>query len=73
MVLHVHQWGDASDPPLLCLHGVTAHGERFRRLALELPDVDVQGDTSKPSFSQSMEQSFFVDDLPARDVDQNRS
>ncbi len=35
MILHTHEWGDPSDRPLLCLHGVTAHGERFRRLALE--------------------------------------
>jgi lipase len=35
VILHTHEWGDPSDPPLLCLHGVTAHGERFRRLAHE--------------------------------------
>src|SRR2546421_3639305 len=35
MELHVHEWGDASGPALVCLHGVTGHGERFRRLALE--------------------------------------
>jgi lipase len=33
--LHVHEWGDPSAPPLVCLHGVTAHGERFRKLAEE--------------------------------------
>lgn len=33
MELHVHQWGEASAPPLLCLHGVSSHGRRFRRLA----------------------------------------
>jgi len=33
--LHVHEWGDGSGPPLVCLHGVTAHGERYRRLATE--------------------------------------
>jgi lipase len=33
MRLHVHEWGDASAPPLVCLHGVTAHGTRFKRLA----------------------------------------
>jgi lipase len=31
--LHVHEWGDPEAPPLVCLHGVTAHGERFKRLA----------------------------------------
>jgi lipase len=35
VILHTHEWGDATAPPLVCLHGVTAHGERFRRLALE--------------------------------------
>ena len=33
MRLHVHEWGEPSAPPLVCLHGVTGHGERFRRLA----------------------------------------
>src|SRR2546430_14083952 len=33
MLLHVHSWGDPASPPLVCLHGVTGHGERFKRLA----------------------------------------
>jgi len=33
MLLHTYEWGDADAPALLCLHGVTGHGERFRRLA----------------------------------------
>jgi lipase len=33
--LFVHEWGDRSAPPLVCLHGVTGHGERFKRLAEE--------------------------------------
>jgi lipase len=33
--LHVHEWGDADAPALVCLHGVTGHGERFRQLADE--------------------------------------
>jgi lipase len=33
--LHVHEWGDADAPPLVCLHGVTGHGERFKQLAEE--------------------------------------
>ena len=28
--LHTHEWGDPGAPPLVCLHGVTGHGERFR-------------------------------------------
>jgi lipase len=35
MRLNVHEWGDPSAPPLVCLHGVTAHGRRFRKLAEE--------------------------------------
>ena len=35
MVLHLHEWGDRNAPPVLCLHGVAAHGRRFRRLAEE--------------------------------------
>lgn len=36
MRLHVHEWGEAAAPPVVCLHGVTAHGGRFRRLAERL-------------------------------------
>ena len=35
MRLHVHEWGAADGQPLLCLHGVTSHAVRFRRLAQE--------------------------------------
>src|ERR671936_1429115 len=35
MELHLHEWGDPAAPPVVCLHGVTAHGRRFRRLAEE--------------------------------------
>jgi lipase len=35
MQLHVHEWGDPACPPLVCIHGVSAHGRRFRRLAEE--------------------------------------
>jgi len=34
-VLYVHEWGDLASPPVVCLHGVTGHGERFKRLAEE--------------------------------------
>ncbi len=33
MRLHVHDWGPSDGKPLLCLHGVTSWGGRFRRLA----------------------------------------
>ena len=32
-MLHVHEWGDPDAPPVVCLHGITGHGRRFRRLA----------------------------------------
>jgi lipase len=35
MELNLHEWGDSSAPVLVCLHGVNAHGRRFRRLAEE--------------------------------------
>lgn len=35
MRLHVHEWGPPDARPLLCLHGITSHGIRFRRLAQE--------------------------------------
>jgi lipase len=35
MLLNVHEWGDADAPPVVCLHGVTAHGERYKQLAEE--------------------------------------
>lgn len=49
MRLHTHAWGDPAGRPLVCVHGVTGHGERFRRLAQErLPHrrvlaVDLRG------------------------------
>src|SRR5919109_1529308 len=33
MELRVHEWGDRTSPAVVCLHGVNAHGRRFRRLA----------------------------------------
>jgi lipase len=35
MRLHVHDWGDPEAPALVCVHGVSAHGRRFRKLAEE--------------------------------------
>jgi lipase len=35
MLLHLHEWGDPRSPPVVCLHGISAHGRRFRRLAEE--------------------------------------
>ena len=35
MRLHVHEWGPADAPPVVCVHGVSAHGRRYRKLAEE--------------------------------------
>jgi lipase len=35
MQLQLHEWGDRSAPPVVCVHGVNAHGRRFRKLAEE--------------------------------------
>lgn len=43
MILNAHEWGDPAGPPLVCLHGVTGHGARFRSLAERLPGRRVVG------------------------------
>jgi len=35
MKLHTYEWGDPESPLVVCLHGVTGHGLRFRKLAEE--------------------------------------
>lgn len=35
MRLNLHEWGDPRAPAVVCVHGVSAHGRRFRRLAEE--------------------------------------
>ena len=35
MRLHVHEWGDPDAPTVVCVHGVSAHGRRYRKLAEE--------------------------------------
>jgi lipase len=35
MLLHLHEWGGRGAAPVVCVHGVNAHGRRFRRLAEE--------------------------------------
>jgi lipase len=36
MRLHVHEWGESSGARVVCLHGLTGDGGRFRRLARRL-------------------------------------
>ncbi|MDQ2984683.1 MAG: alpha/beta hydrolase [Actinomycetota bacterium] len=54
MRLHVHEWGDPVAPPIVCLHGISAHGRRFRQLAedrlaarfrIVAPDLRGHGDS----------------------------
>jgi lipase len=35
VLLQLHEWGDPGAPPVVCVHGLSAHGRRFRRLAEE--------------------------------------
>src|SRR5262245_39716879 len=34
-LLNIHEFGDPSGEPVLAVHGITAHGRRFTRLATE--------------------------------------
>jgi lipase len=34
--LNLHEWGDPAGEPLVCVHGLTGHGARFRRLGERL-------------------------------------
>jgi lipase len=36
--LHLYEWGDPGSPTLVCLHGVTSYGGRFRYLAERFAD-----------------------------------
>jgi lipase len=35
VLLHMREWGEPDAPVVVCLHGITAHGLRFRKLAEE--------------------------------------
>ncbi len=54
MSLARYEWGDASRPALVCLHGVTSHGRHFARLADRLSDrfhvvaLDLRGHGGSP-------------------------
>lgn len=39
--LALHEWGDASSPRVVCLHGVASHGRHFAKLAEALPGFHV--------------------------------
>lgn len=54
MSLARNEWGDASLPTLVCLHGVTAHGRHFAKFAERLSDcfhvvaLDLRGHGDSP-------------------------
>ncbi len=54
MSLARYEWGDASRPALVCLHGVTSHGRHFAQLAERLSDrfhvvaLDLRGHGGSP-------------------------
>lgn len=43
MQLATYEWGDPAGEPVVCLHGVTGHGQRFEMLAERLPGRRVIG------------------------------
>ena len=43
MIVNTYEWGDAGGPAVMCLHGVTGHGARYRALAGRLPGRRVVG------------------------------
>jgi lipase len=43
MKLASYEWGDPTGAPVVCLHGVTGHGQRFEMLAERLPGRRVVG------------------------------
>jgi lipase len=78
MRLHVHDWGPPDAPPLLCLHGVTSWGGRFRRLAQErlgsfrvfAPDLRGHGVSHwEPPWSLDAHTDDVVDTLDALQLD----
>ena len=79
MRLHVHSWGDQEAPPLVCVHGVTGHGERFKRLAEErwaesfhvlAPDLRGHGRSGyEPPWTFATHVADLVETLDALEID----
>jgi len=74
----LHRWGPADASPLLCLHGITSWGGRFRRLAEErltafrvlAPDLRGHGRSDwEPPWSLGTHVGDLVDTLGAEHVD----
>ena len=70
MQLSVTEWGDPAGAPVVCLHGVTGHGRRFRRLAEErLPSYRVLGVDYRGHGSSTWEPPWSVEQHVADLVD----
>jgi len=76
--LNVHEWGPPDGPPLLCLHGITSWGGRFRRLAetrldalrVVAPDLRGHGNSDRePPWSLGAHIGDIVDTLDALRLD----
>ena len=78
-MLEVHEWGDAAAPAIVCLHGITGSGARYRRLAEErlaarfrvlAPDLRGHGDsTYEPPWDLDTHLADIVEAVGARGVE----
>jgi lipase len=77
-MLNVHRFGPDDGPAILCLHGVTGHGQRFRRLATEClagrrvlaPDLRGHGrSTWQPPWTAEQHVVDLVDLLEAEELE----
>ena len=68
MKLHEHAWGPEDSPQVICAHGVTGHGLRFRRLGEELSarfrvrSLDLRGH-GRSGWGEPWTIEAYVDDL----------
>jgi lipase len=73
--LELHEWGDPSEPTLVCVHGVTSHGLRFapiarglleRRFHVVAPDLRAHGDSRwEPPWSLEQHLDDLLESVPA--------
>jgi lipase len=80
MLLHVNSWGDPASPALVCLHGITGHSERYKRLAEErwvehfhviAPDLRGHGRSSyEPPWTFPTYVADLIETLDALGIDQ---
>jgi lipase len=77
MRLHLEEYGDAGGAPVVCLHGLTGNGARFRKLGDErlaerrvvAPDLRGHGDSgSEPPWSREAHAGDVLETLDAAGV-----